>query len=144
MALIRWNPWSIDRLMEDDWDMPTIPGLSRIAGQGLNLYETDDHVIAEAAVPGIPEDHIDVTVDEGIVRIVASKTDTSRNGRRNYMETLSSSYNYSFRLPQGVKEDEEPNVELSDGIITLSFQKVSKAPPKKLKVTRKSGSAKKE
>lgn len=56
-------------MLEDDWDLPTIPGLSRMMGQGLNLYETEDAIVAEAAVPGIVEDKLDVSIDDGVVRI---------------------------------------------------------------------------
>jgi len=139
MAIIRWNPWSMDRLFDDDWDLPTIPGLSRLAGQGLNLSETDDEVIAEAALPGVPEEKIDVTVEDGVVHIVGAveKSDHEKGNRKSFLSTLSSSYNYAFRLPQGVVSDQEPVCELSDGIITLRFPKIQKAPPKKLKVTKK-------
>ncbi|HYK08978.1 MAG TPA: Hsp20/alpha crystallin family protein [Candidatus Eisenbacteria bacterium] len=139
MALIRWNPWSIDRFFGDDWDFPTLPGLSHLAGQGLNLYETEDEIVAKAALPGIPEDNIDVTVDEGIVRIVGSvEKDEEKGKRRNFMTTLSSSYNYTFRLPPGIITDQEPISVLEDGILTMRFTKLKKAPPKKLKITKRS------
>jgi HSP20 family protein len=139
MAVIRWNPWSLDRLFEDDWDIPTIPGLSRIAGQGLNLYETEKEVIAEVALPGIPEDKIDVTIDEGVVRIVGSnlEQESEKAKRRTFMSSLSSSYNYTFRLPQGLIQDQEPVAEVSDGILKLIFPKMQKTPPKRLKITKK-------
>lgn len=143
MAVIRWNPWSIDRFLDEDWDVPTIPGLSHLAGQGLNLYETNDAIVAEAALPGISEGNIDITIDEGVVRIVGAMEKRANEGRRNYMSTLSSSYNYSFRLPQGAVEDTEPVCELNDGILTLSFPKVQKTPPKKVKVTKKTRESKK-
>lgn len=143
MALIRWNPWTLDRMFEEDWDVPTIPGLSRLAGQGLNLYETNDAIVAEAALPGIPEEDIDVTVEDGVVRIVGSAQEkTPAQGRKNFMSTLSSSYNYSFRLPQDVTKDEMPTCELSDGVLSLTFPKVQKTPPMKLKVTKKNKEAK--
>ena len=76
MSIIRWNPWSLDRFFDEDFSFPTIPALNRVLDQGLNLYETDDAIVAEVAVPGIPEDRIDVSVDEdGIVRITASYED---------------------------------------------------------------------
>lgn len=138
MAIIRWNPWNIDRFFDEDWELPTIPGLSRLAGQGLNLYETDDSVVAEAAVPGIPEDKIDVTVEDGVVRIVASNVqkEEEKSKRRTFMSTLSTSYNYAFRLPEGAG-DKEPVCEVSDGILTVKFPKIQKAPPKKIAVVKK-------
>src|SRR4051812_36085715 len=107
MALIRWNPWSVDRFFEDDWDVPTIPGLSRIAGQGLNIYETEEEIVAQAALPGVSDDKIDVTIDEGIVRVTGSSEEQTeeKSKRRYYMTSLATSYNYSFRLPEGVSGD---------------------------------------
>lgn len=138
MPNIRWNPWNIERFFEDDWDLPTIPGISRLVGQGLNLYETDKELVAEAAVPGITEENLDVTVDDNVVRIVGSRTQKERDKtkQRTFMDTLSYSYNYVFRLPQGVITDQEPEIELSDGILTLHFAKVQKTPPKKLTIKR--------
>ena len=138
MPIIRWNPWNIDRLFEEDWDLPTIPGISRLVGQGLNLYETDKELVAEAAVPGISEDNLDVTVDDGVVRIVGATKHEEKNKtkQRSFMETLSSSYNYAFRLPQAVLTDKEPEIELADGILTLRFAKVQKVSPKKLPIKR--------
>lgn len=139
MAIIRWNPWSIDRFFGEDWEMPTIPGLSRLAGQGLNLYETENEIVAEAVLPGVPEDRIDVTIDNGIVRISATMEEKKEDKakKRYFMRSMSASYNYAFRLPEGVVTDKEPNVELIDGVLTLRFLKVQKAPPKKLKVIKK-------
>ncbi len=139
MAIIRWNPWNLQSMLEDDWEMPTLPGLSRLAGQGLNLYETEDAIIAEAAVPGIAEDKIDVSIDKNIVRVsaVAEEKKEEKEKRRYFMTSMSQSYNYSFRLPEGVVSDEEPAAELENGVVKLTFKKVQKAEPKKIKVAKK-------
>lgn len=138
MAIIRWNPWNLPS-MDDEWDLPAIPGLSRLMGQGLNLYETADSVVAQVAVPGVPENKIDVSVDNGVVRVTASNEETQeeKGKRRYFMSSLASSYNYTFRLPQGVVEDTEPQAELEDGVLNLTFPKVKKAPPKKIQVSKR-------
>lgn len=144
MALIRWNPWNISSLFEDDLELPSLPGLSRL-GQGLNIYETEDSIVAQAALPGIPEDKVDVSVDDGVVRISASgeEKQEEKGQRRYFMSSMTSSYNYSFRLPQGVVEDKEPEAEMDNGVLTLTFNKVKKAPPKKVKVVKKAKTASK-
>lgn len=126
-------------MLEDDWDLPTIPGISRLAGQGLNLYETEDAIVAEAALPGIPEDKVDVSIDEGVVRITATheQKQEDKDKRRYFMTSMAQSYNYSFRLPQGVEAEEEPQAELDNGVLHLIFKKVQKAEPKKIKVAKK-------
>ncbi|RJP46203.1 MAG: Hsp20/alpha crystallin family protein [Armatimonadetes bacterium] len=143
MAIIRWNPWNLSSVFDEEgWDLPTIPGLNRL-GQGLNIFETEDALVAEAALPGIPEDKVDISVEEGVVRITASAEEKQeeKGKRRYFMSSMASTYNYSFRLPQGVVEDSEPEAELESGVLRLTFKKVKKAPPKKIQVKAK---AKKE
>lgn len=138
MAVIRWNPFNLSSLLEDDFDVPTFPGLSRL-GQGLNLYDTEDSVVAEAALPGINEEEIDVTVENRIVRVSAVSSDRQedKSSRRYFMASRATSFNYTFRLPDDVQEDAEPKAELHKGVLTLTFPKVQKTPPKKVKVVSK-------
>jgi HSP20 family protein len=136
MSLVRWNPWNLSSLLEDDWDLPTIPGVSRILGQGLNIYETDSNIVAEVALPGIQEDKIDVSIDEGIVRISATndQTQEDKSNRKYFMSSMVQNYNYSFRLPDGMVESHDPEAVLNNGVLTLRFKKIQKAEPKKIKV----------
>lgn len=132
MAIIRWSPLGTLRLpslFDEDWlEFPT----AEI--RGLNIYETEDAVIAEAAVPGIPEDKIDISVEDNIVRVTgAVEEKTEEKGKKRYfLQTKASSFNYAFRIPEGVKD--EPEAELSDGVLKLTFKKAKKAVPKKVKV----------
>lgn len=139
MAVIRWNPWNISSLLNDDFDVPTIPGISRL-GQGLNLYDTETSVVAQAALPGVPEDKIDVSIDERIVRITGASTENEeeKSNRRYFMNSVATSYNYTFKLPEGVDEKVEPVAELENGVLKLTFSKLAKVPPKKVKVVKKS------
>lgn len=139
MAIIRWNPWNIDRVFEDDFDFPTIPGISKLMGQGINIYETQDSLIAETAIPGLSENDIDVTFENGVVRISGTKEEKQeeKDKRRYFMSSMATSYNYSFRIPEGAVKMEEPRAELEDGILKLVFSKVEKKEPTKIKVTKK-------
>lgn len=145
MALIRWNPWNLQSMLEDDWEVPTVPGLSRILGQGMNIYETDSEVIAEIALPGISEDRIDVSIDDKVVRISATSETTQEDkaGRKYFMSSMAQSYNYSFRLPEGL-EEAEPNAVLQHGVLTLTFKKAAPVAPKKIKVQLAKGNAPKK
>ena len=135
MALIRWNPMSLSSLLEDDWELPTLPGLSRL-GQGLNLYETESEIVAEAALPGIKEDAVDVTYENGVLRISAANQSQSENNeeRRYFMTSRATSFNYSFRLPETLVGNQEPICELEDGVLTVRFKKAEKVAPKKIAV----------
>ncbi len=137
MAIIRWNPWNLSSFLnEDEWDLPTIPAISRIAGQGLNIYETEKSLVAEIALPGIHEDKIDISIDKGIVRISANdeQNQEEKSTRKYYMSSMTSSFNYSFRLPEGILETQEPEAILEKGVLKLIFQKPEVVAPKKIKV----------
>lgn len=126
-------------MFDDDFEFPTLPGISKFMSQGLNLYETEDSLVAEASVPGLTEDKINVTFDDGIIRITGAleEKEEEKNKKRFYMSSMATSYNYSFRIPEGIVKDEEPKAELEHGVLRLSFQKVEKKEPKKIAVSRK-------
>lgn len=134
MAIVKWNPWNLPSIFDEDWEMPSF-GL-RGAGQGLNVYETEGSIIAEAAMPGVSDKDIEVSVDEGVVHITGSSSSAKENkeGRRYFMSSMASSYNYAFRLPEGVASDKEPKAEVEHGVLYLTFPKVAKTEPKKIKV----------
>lgn len=139
MAIIRWNPWNLDRMLEDDFEFPTIPGISKFMSQGLNLFETEDAIVAEASVPGIPEDKIDITFEDGIVRVTGSmhQSEEDKAKKRYFMSSMATSFNYSFRIPEGIVRDSEPEAELENGILRLTFKKAEKKEPRKIKVSKK-------
>jgi len=142
MTLIRWNPWNLDRVMDDDFEFPTLPGISKFMSQGLNLYETEDSLVAEAHVPGIAEDKIDITYEDGVVRIsgTTEKKDEEKGKRRYFMTSMATSFNYSFRIPEGIIRDEEPQAEIENGVLTVTFKKTEKKEPKRIKVLAKAKS----
>lgn len=137
MAIIRWNPWNLERMFDDDFEFPTIPGISKLMSQGLNLYETEDALIAEAAVPGLTEDKIEITFDNGIVRITGAiqKNEEQNSKKRYFMSSMAESFSYSFRIPEGVVRDEEPTAHLEHGILRLTFKKAEKKEPRKIKIS---------
>lgn len=140
MSIIRWNPWNLERMFDDDFEFPTLPGISKFMSQGLNLYETEEAIVAEAAIPGISEDKIDVTFEDGVVRISAttSQNEEEKSKKRYFMSSMATSFNYSFRIPEGVVRDEEPKAELDNGVLKLEFKKAEKKEPKKIMVSKKS------
>lgn len=137
MAIIRWNPLNLSSLFDDDWDMPTLPGISRLS-QGLNIYETENAIVAEAAVPGVSEDKIDITFENGVVRITGMSEEKKEEDqkRRYFMTSMASSFNYSFRVPQEVVGEKEPAAELENGILRLTFKKAQKKEPKRIQVSK--------
>jgi HSP20 family protein len=137
MALSKWSPMSISSFFDDEFDFPAFNS-SRNLATGLNIYETDSHVIAEMAMPGVSEDKVDISMDGRMVTISShiEEKKEEKDKKRYFVSSMSSRFNYSFRLPDTVS-GEEPEATLADGILTVRFLKRISDAPKKIKVTKK-------
>lgn len=136
MSLYKWSPTSsISSFFDDEFDFPSI--VSRNSLSGINLYENENEVVAEMAMPGIHEEKIDISVDGRLVSISSSHEEKEENKSKNkyMMKTMSSSFNYQFRLPEGVST-KDPKANLRDGVLTVKFAKNVPDTPKKIKVTK--------
>ena len=142
MAIIRWDPFSLSKglrafptIFEDDW--------FESADQGLSVYETDDEVVIEANVAGVPEDKVDVSIEGGTVTVKAEYEETEEEKKKKkvvYRQSRQAKYLYTTSLPCPVKAD-EAEAEVVNGILKLVLPKAEEVKPKKIKV--KTGAKKK-
>jgi HSP20 family molecular chaperone IbpA len=67
MALVKWKRnWSSYRPSVFDEDF-FWPELSTDSGSGLNVYETDDAILVEAAVSCVPEENVEVNIEGNVL-----------------------------------------------------------------------------
>lgn len=139
MKLIKWNNpvssyWPSFFDDEDFFSWPTIS-----EDKGLNIYETDQNLVVEASIPGIPEDKVDVTVEGNVLNIVAKHQETEEDQKKKktvYKSTRSSSFNYSTSLPRLV-DGNKAVAEISNGVVTVTIPKSEAEKPKKISVVKK-------
>lgn len=142
MAIVKWNrvvpsfwPSFFD---EENW--PTNinwPDLS--ATSGLDIYETDNEVVVKAAVPGVKEQDVEVTVEGNILTISGKMDETEEKKKEKkvvYKSTMQSSFSYSTSLPRMV-DGAGAKAEVEDGIVTVSVPKVEEEKPKRIEVKKK-------
>ncbi len=101
--------------------------------KGLKIHETNDKIIAEAVVAGVPADNVDVTIEDGVMVIKAESTkeeDDKKGHKSAHYE-----YYYSAALSGGEWDKAEAHVE--HGVITVTIPKAKAAQPQKVKVTAK-------
>lgn len=136
MSMIKWNPMSISSFFDEDFDFPSMS--NRNLSTGLNIYETDKEVVAEMAMPGVMEDKIDISVDGRVVNVSANVEEKKeeKDKKRYFVSSMTSRFNYSFRLPEGVATD-DPDASLSDGVLSVKFSKRIQNNPKKIVVSKK-------
>ncbi len=137
MAIIRLDPFSPFRSFfrpvswdnEQDW-----PEVSMT--EGLDVYEEGDSIVAKAAVPGIPADKVEVTYEDGVLRIKARYEESEEEKKKKkvvYRREKVSSFNYTTVLPRAIDE-KSIEAEVSEGVVTIRAHIAEQAKPKKIEV----------
>lgn len=103
---------------------------------GLSLAEDDKQVYVEAAVPGVDAKNIDITFEKGVLRIVAESKTEERGGRK-YFRRATSSFSYQVAIPAEIDMNAEPDAEVKNGMMHVTFTKSAKVQPKKIAVKSK-------
>jgi HSP20 family protein len=140
MAIVKFNPfspWISDRffpMLEDEENWPAMK-----VTEGLDVYETDKDVVVKAAVPGIPADKVEVTFEDGVLRIKAEVEETDEDKKAKkvvYRQQKMSYFDYTTTLPRAV-DGGKISAEVSDGVVTVKAPIAEAAKPKKIAVKAK-------
>lgn len=127
------NPWfAMPSVFEDMdlWDNNS---------RDLNMWEDENKIYVQVAVPGMKDKDIDITLENGVLTVRATKeeTDEKKDGAKKvYSSSMSSSYYYSTTLPSSAGQDVEANLE--DGVLTVDINKAEESKPRKIAVKTKS------
>jgi len=134
-------PGSLDQF-RDEMDrlvsglLSAVPDGGRLwRGQpAINLWETEEALMAEIEVPGVKNDQIDISVIGEQLTLKVEVPDESAEGvlyhRR---ERPVGSFSRVIPLPHGV-DAEQVQAELHDGVLTITMPKTEAAKPRKISV----------
>lgn len=137
MAIVRWEPfslrpWNRFPLWEDgEWGLE--------GSDSLNLYETDNDIVAEANVPGIPEKDIEVNVEGGVLTIrgeMKQEDEEKEKGKQYYKKMERRSFHYATTLPRAIKA-EQALAEIENGVVKVTIPKAEAEKPKRIEVKTK-------
>jgi len=136
MALIPWRPFSdLERFFEEeDWFMPVLPRFKPIK-PAMDVYETDNEVIAEVDLPDFDPKNVDIVVEDDILRVSGKMEEKKEEKKRDYWrkEIRKGAFERVVRLPVAVKkEDVEATYE--KGILKIVMPKAKAKPLSKVKV----------
>ena len=140
----RWDPFqdmlslreAMSQLLEESV-VPT-PGSTR-ANQSfvpaLDLSETPEAFIVEAAVPGIQSDDLNITIENNVLLISGEMREEEERKERNYhrVERRFGSFQRSVALPNTVKAD-QISAKLENGILHLEIPKAEEVKPRRITV----------
>lgn len=138
MSLIRWNPAlsSLSR-WPSIWDEDDFSNLMTTSSNNLDVYETQDEVVIRANIAGIDEKDIDITFEKGVLWIKAEKALEESDENTKHYNKSSWSYSYKVAVPGTLDLNKEPDAEVENGVLTVTFQKAEISKPKKLTIKSK-------
>ena len=128
---------AMDRLFDDDYrpfrwmsgglDGPALP---------LDVTTSEDAVTIEAALPGIKPEDVDITVENGTVRISGKTADERKAEEGSYVlqEIRRGSFSRTVSLPNGLEPD-KATATFEHGILRLEIPKAEQLKPRQIKIS---------
>lgn len=106
----------------------------------LDLSETEEAYLVEAAVPGLKAEDLDVTMENGVLTIRGEVRQETEEKKRNFhrVERRFGSFVRSVGLPVAVKAD-AIRASLADGVLRLGIPKAEEVKPRKISVAVNAG-----
>ncbi len=102
---------------------------------GLSVYEDENNVYVEAAIPGVDPSDVEVTVDKGRLWIRGESKTKEEDESKKYYRRAARSFSYNVALPGDIDENNEPTAKCKNGVMTVVFPKSEKAQPKRINVS---------
>jgi len=152
MSLIRYqNPESVawptlgrwSNLRDELDSLFELPFLANIANQtqlfsgwtpALDLYQSNDNVVAVVELPGMRKEDIEISLHEGMLTVSGErKQETGENEKAERSERYVGKFRRSISLPARV-DTSNVSATYKDGILTVTLPKAEEAKPKKIQV----------
>ncbi len=138
-SLTRWNPFprAAGRPF-DFWNeyAPVKRAPNAPLKLGIDVIQNADNYTIEASLPGFSAEDINVTVDNDVLRIVAtnSSDETSENSRYLVRERRYGKHFRALRVPDGVDID-SATTGYKDGVLRIELPKNDSTQPKRLPIS---------
>ena len=111
----------------------------REASPALDVYTTQEAVVARVALPGVRPEDVDVSIADDTVTIRGSFEEQKETTEAGYLhrELSRGTFSRSFALPTAVKA-ESAVATFKDGLLSLTMPKTEEVKPRHVKVEVKS------
>ena len=106
-----------DDLLESGETTPTRGGATAPA---LEVHQDDDRIEITAELPGVREEDIDLTVEDGVLTLRGEKRTQRTDEQRGYSERSYGSFERRIALPANVDE-ERCSAQFRDGVLTVTL-----------------------
>jgi HSP20 family protein len=120
--------------LPDFWDEDEEWFISPSTQSGLSVYEDENKVYVEAAVPGIDPKNVEATFQDGYVWVRGETKEEEEDKKKKYYRKASRSFSYRVAVPGDVDTTKDPEATYKHGVMTIAFTKSPKAQPKKIQI----------
>jgi HSP20 family protein len=144
-TLVRWDPFRDLVSIQDELNRlfgrtftgaePMRPTASGAWMPPMDVYETQDAIVAKLELPGIEPGDVDVSVEDSTLTVSGSRAFTDEVSEESYhrVERRYGSFTRAITLPQTV-DTEKVDATFDKGILTIEVPKVERAKPKKIQI----------
>ena len=115
----------MNRLFDDLFDQDGDSGFyarAGIAAPAMDIHQDDKQVEITAELPGVKEEDIDITIDDGVLTLRGEKKSTREDKESGYRERSYGSFERRLTLPSNIDED-NCSAEFKDGVLTITLPK---------------------
>jgi HSP20 family molecular chaperone IbpA len=98
----------------------------------VDIFETEENLTLAADLPGVKKEHLDISLEKGILTIKGTIEPTSR-GQALFREFCLANFYRQFQLPNGI-DTEKTAAKFEKGVLTLTIPKSAAAKPKRIEI----------
>ena len=140
-TLVRWEPFRDVAALQNEMSR-FMNGLLEGNGRtnqawvpALDVWETEQDLVYAVDLPGIPEDHISVELDEGALTITAERERTQQESEDRFYryERRYGTFSRTFGVPQGVSES-DVHADYKNGVLEVHVRKPEQPKPKRIQI----------
>ena len=100
----------------------------------VDLYQTNDNVVALVELPGMRKEDIEISLHDGMLTIAGERKTSISNGEKaERTERYVGSFRRSITLPVAV-DPNRVSANYRDGVLTITLPKAEEAKPKRIEV----------
>jgi HSP20 family protein len=101
----------------------------------VNIYETKDHIVLMADMPGVDEKNVDIILENDVLTIHGrSAVEAPQGLEPAYAEYSSGDYRRSFTLSADQVKRDGIEATMKNGVLKVALPKVDAAKPKRIVV----------
>jgi HSP20 family protein len=136
MALVRWEPVTMNRLFNNFFDTPTgAASPSRRWIPAMDLAETQDAYVLRADLPGLAPEDVKIELENRVLTLSGERKAEQRSEESGWMRVERSfgAFRRSLTVPAGV-DAAAITAAFDNGVLTVTVPKPEQAKPRRVEI----------